>query len=149
MPRRKDRIPVVLDTNVVLGFYLSRERESANSKVYRLWRDRRQLQMVVSDETVTECLEVLGRLGVSASRIARLRERFRRRETVTHVALGARPTESRDPDDNIILAAAVAGKAKFLITNDRDLLDIPAAAKNRFKFNIMTPSAFLAHIARR
>jgi predicted nucleic acid-binding protein len=32
---------------------------------------------------------------------------------------------------------------KFLITNDHDLLDIPAEQKRKFKFEILTPAAFL------
>ncbi len=91
----------------------------------------------------TKPLEILLRLGVSAERIKLLKERFERRQTVTHVKLGGRPTVSRDPDDNLVLATALAGKAKFLITNDRDLLDMPASAKRKFKFAIVTPSAFL------
>jgi putative PIN family toxin of toxin-antitoxin system len=143
---RKDRTPVVLDTNVVIGYYLSTNPQSANAKVYLLWRTRRWLQLIVSDETVTEYLDVLRRLGVSEPRIQRLEERIRRRETVTHVNLGARPTESRDPDDNLMLATASAGKAAYLVTNDRDLLDIPVAGRRKFKFTILTPAQFLAEL---
>jgi len=136
-------VPVVLDTNVIIAFHLSTNPQSANVKVYRLWRNERRLQLIVSDETISEYLEILLRLGVSAERIKLLKERFERRQTVTHVKLGGRPTVSRDPDDNLVLATALAGKAKFLITNDRDLLDMPASAKRKFKFAIVTPSAFL------
>jgi putative PIN family toxin of toxin-antitoxin system len=111
-----------------------------------LWRDHRELQLVVSDETVAEYFEVLQRHGVSERRIRHLDKRLRRRETVTHVGLGARPTASRDPDDNVVLAAAVAGKVKFLITNDNDLLDLPEGERKKFKFTILSPSEFLARI---
>ena len=53
---------------------------------------------------------------------------------------------SRDPDDNLLLATAVAGKAKFLITHDRDLLDLPEAQRRKFKFEIVTPGDFLARL---
>jgi predicted nucleic acid-binding protein len=52
---------VVLDTNVLIAYYLSKKKDSANSKVFLLWRPRRRLQLVVSDEVVTEYLEVLQR----------------------------------------------------------------------------------------
>jgi predicted nucleic acid-binding protein len=71
---------------------------------------------------VGEYLEVLERLGVAATRTRRLKERIESRETVTYIRLGGHPTESRDPDDNLMLATAAAGKAKFLITNDRESL---------------------------
>lgn len=144
MPRRKDRIPVVFDTNVILGFYLSSRPSSVNSKVYRLWRDHRRLQLLVSAEIVTEYLEVLERVGISVQRIKRLAEALAKYQTVTRVTLGARPAASRDADDDLFLATALAGKAKFLITRDYDLLDLPNIAKKKFKFKIISPAEFLA-----
>lgn len=146
MPPRKKRIVVVLDTNVVVGFYLSRNQASPNAQVFRLWRDRRKLQLILSSELTAEYLEVLPRLGVGENKVARLAERLERRETVTHVNLGARATESRDPEDNFLLSTAAAGKAHFLVTNDRDLLDIPALQRKRFKFEIVTPRALLTRL---
>ena len=143
MSPRKDRIPVVLDTNVLVAYYLSKKKDSANSKVFLLWRTVRRLQLVVSDEVVAEYLEILQRLGVPQVRISRLEERIRSRKTVSHTKLGIRPTESRDPDDNLILATAVAGNAQYIVTNDLDLLDIPESAKKKFRFAIVTPGQFL------
>jgi putative PIN family toxin of toxin-antitoxin system len=143
---RKDRIAVVLDTNVVIGYYLSTHPQSANARVYLLWRTRRVLQLVVSNDTVTEYMEILKRVGIPDVRVRRLEERIRKRETVTHVNLGAHPTESRDPDDNLMLATAAAGRAAYLVTNDRDLLDIPADDRKKFKFAILTPAQFLAEL---
>lgn len=144
MPPRKERIAVVLDTNVVLGFYLSRRPLSTNSQIFRLWRDERKLQLIVSDPMMKEYLEVLTRLKVAERQINLLTDRLRRRGTVTRVELGARSRASRDPDDNPILSTAMAGRAKFLVTNDRDLLDIRTAEKRKFKFEIVTPAKFLA-----
>lgn len=149
MSPRKDRTSVVLDTNILIGYYLSRKKDSVNSKVFLFWRTRRRLQLVVSDEVVAEYLEVLRRLGVADVRIDRLEERIRSRETVSHINLGALPTESRDPDDNVMLATAAAGRAQYLVTNDRDLLDIPDSAQKKFKFAIVTPSQLLAKLADR
>ena len=144
MPPRKERIAVVLDTNVVLGYYLSQRPLSTNSRVFRLWRDERKLQLIVSDPIMEEYLEVLVRLKVAEKQIELLADRLRRRRTVTHVQLGARSRASRDPGDNPILATAMAGRAKFLVTNDRDLLDIGPTEKRKFKFEIITPAKFLA-----
>jgi predicted nucleic acid-binding protein len=71
-----------------------------------------------------EYLEVLARLMLLSPLIKRLEERLIRRTTVTHVRLGSRPNVSRDPDDNIMIATARSGKAQFVVTNDRDLLEI-------------------------
>lgn len=144
MPPRKERIAVVLDTNVVIGYYLSRRPLSTNSRVFRLWRDERKLQLIVSDPIIEEYLDVLARLKVADRQIELLADRLRRRTTVTRVQLGARPRASRDPEDNHILATAIAGRAKFLVTNDRDLLDIKLTEKRKFRFEIIAPAKFLA-----
>ena len=147
MPPRKERIAVVLDTNVFVGYYLSRAPQSANARVVRLWRDQRKLQLIVSDAIVTEYLEILSRLQVEEQRSNRLAEHLQRHDTVTHVRLGPRFAASRDPDDNTMLATAVVGKAKFLVTNDRDLLDISTAQRRKLKFEIVRPQEFLAGLA--
>lgn len=146
MSPRKDRTAVVLDTNVLIAYYLSKKKDSASSKIFQLWRTRRRLQLIVSDEVIAEYLEVLQRLGVPDVRITRLEERIRRRQTVSHTKLGARPTESRDPDDNLVLATAVAGKAEYVVTNDRDLLDIPNSARKKFRFAIVRPTELLLEL---
>ena len=149
MPPRKRRIPVVFDTNVIVGFYLSRTPSSANQQAFRLWRDQRKLQLIVSDEILREYLEVLTRLGVSEPLVIRLEKRFARRTTVTNVRLGSRPKVSRDPDDNLMVATARSGKARFLVTNDRDLLDITAQEQARLRLGIVTPNELLARIRRK
>ncbi len=93
-----------------------------------------------------EYLEILVRLSVPKKRIEKLQEILLTYDIVTRVRLGKRPTASRDTDDNLILATAIVGKAKFLITNDLDLLDISDKDKRRFKFEILKPAEFLARL---
>ena len=95
---------------------------------------------------VTEYLEVLQRLQVEEQRLQRFAERLQQRETVSHIKLGPRFALSRDPDDNILLAMAVTGKAQFLVTNDRDLLDLPASLRKKFKFEIVRPQELLTRL---
>lgn len=144
MPRRKDRLPVVLDTNVIANYFLSRRTLSASARIFALWFRQRKLQLIVCDELVAEYLEILSRLRVPDQKIEQFRERLRIRQTVTHINLGARHAISRDPDDDVLLATAAAGHAQFLVTSDHDLLDIPFAQKKRFRFDIVTPAAFLS-----
>jgi putative PIN family toxin of toxin-antitoxin system len=100
----------------------------------------------VSDEVIQEYLDVLSRLGVPELLVKRLAERFARRKTVTHVSLGSRPKISRDPDDDIVIATARSGKARFLVTNDYDLLDTPTSEQTRLRLIIVTPADLLARI---
>lgn len=86
---------------------------------------------------------VLGELNISANLVTNFTASLHESGTVTRVNLGKRFTESRDPKDNPFLSTAGAGRAKFLVTNDRDLLDIPEGEKRKFKFRIITPRAFL------
>lgn len=146
MPPRKERIAVVFDTNILIANYLGKNPKSAVRKIFGLWRIHRKLQLIVSKETVAEYLEILERVNIPSKRIDTFLERIEKRLTVTKVSLGKIPTESRDVDDNLILATALVGKADFLITNDKDLLDIAEADKKKFKFRIVSPIEFLQAI---
>ena len=80
---------IVLDTNVVVGYYLGRNPHSARARVFQLWRYERKLQLIISDEVEAEYFEVLERLGAAEKRVERFREVLQQRQTVTHVNLGA------------------------------------------------------------
>jgi putative PIN family toxin of toxin-antitoxin system len=142
VPAKKKRLPVVLDTNVVIANYLSTNPQSPNVITVRLWRERK-LQLIVSEEIEDEYIEVLNRLGRSENYLANFTTSLYESGTVTRVNLGKRFTDSRDPKDNPFLSTAAAGGAKFLVTGDSDLLDIPEPVKRKFKFRILTPKAFL------
>lgn len=142
MARKKERLPLVLDTNVIVAYYLSTSPQSPNVATVRLWRERK-LQLIFSDEIVNEYANILNRLNVAENLVANFITSLHESGTATHVNLGKRFTESRDPKDNPFLSTAAAGHAEFLVTNDPDLLDIPETAKRKFKFRILTPKAFL------
>jgi putative PIN family toxin of toxin-antitoxin system len=142
MPR-KSRVAVVFDTNIIVGQLLAKTRRSANARVYDLWLVKRQLQLIVSEPIVTEYLELLERIGVKTENIARFHERLLNSPIVTQTNLGKRFNDSRDSDDNVMLDTAQTGRAKFLVTNDRDLLEISDEAKRKFSFQIVKPTEFL------
>jgi len=75
--------------------------------------------------------------------VAEWRQRFAEDKRCTMVRLGRRYTESRDPDDNLLLATALAGRADYLLTNDRDLLDLPMEFQAKLPFLILPPWAFI------
>jgi putative PIN family toxin of toxin-antitoxin system len=140
---RKRRIGVVLDTNVIVAFLLGADRATAVGEVVRRWREIREVQLIVSEPVVAEYLEVARRLGIDELIVARFAWRIKSHPTVTHVNLGPRIVASRDPDDDVFLTTARAGKAAYLITNDRDLLDIPAERRKMFRFQVVRPGEFL------
>lgn len=143
MPPRKERLPVVLDTNVIVGFFTSRTRRSDNARVFDAWLVARRLQLIISPPLLGEYLELLDRIGIEAARVRRFRQRLQTLPTVTRVNLGKRFPVSRDPDDDALLATAHAGRALYLVTSDRDLLEIPGEARQPFRFEIVRPSELL------
>ncbi len=58
MPRRKDRLPVVFDTNVIVGYLLRRRLKSATSRIFDLWYKQHHLDLIVSDEVIAEYHEL-------------------------------------------------------------------------------------------
>ena len=144
MPTRKRRAAVVVDTNVFIRSFKARDNTNPNRRIVRLWLLERRLQLVVSRELTAEYLEIFAEvLGMDAALIDGWRLRFEEDPRVTVVRLGRRYTESRDPDDNVLLATAQAGKARCLVTNDRDLLELPTEVRRSLPFAIWTPGEFL------
>ena len=143
MPPRKARVPVVLDTNVIVGFFLSKTRQSANARVFDSWLITHRLQLIVSPPIIAEYLELLERVSIDIGRIESFKLRMEAASTVTRVNLGKRFMFSRDPDDNTLLDTAHTGRARYLATNDRDLLEIPPKEHRGFRFEIVRPAELL------
>ena len=102
------------------------------------------MQLIVSDELIAEYLDVFSDvLGLKDSTCAAWRERFERDGRTSVVQLGRRFAESRDSDDNLLLAVAHAGNAEWLITNDKDLLELPEQFQRSLPFTVARPSEFL------
>jgi len=142
MVRRQDRIAVVLDTNVIVRALTNSSGLSASARVYRLWQQR-QIQLIISSELTQEYLEVLAELGVAASRLDKFAHRLLTRDTVTSVHLSHFIRVERDPTDEPILSTAASGPAQYLLTLDKDLLELPATLKRTLRFQILTPAQFL------
>lgn len=150
MVARKQRIPVVLDTNVLVRALKSRGSASPNQRTVRLWLLEKRLQLIVSDDLIDEYLGVFQKiLYMEDELIERWRDRFANDPRSTVVNLGRRYSESRDPDDNLLLATATSGNCEYLVTNDRDLLDLPPEFQRTLKYEILTPKQFLQTVGAR
>ena len=147
MVRRKERTPVVVDTNVFVRSFKARNRASPNRRVIDLWLLERRLQLILSQEIIDEYLGIFADiLDLDEETIEKWRRRFEQDNRSTVVGLGRRYTESRDPDDNLFLATAHAGQAEYLVSNDRDLLDLAEDFRSKLPFEIMTPSKFIREL---
>lgn len=147
MVERKHRCLVVLDTNVLVRALKTRSLASPNQRILRLWLIERKLQLVVSNDLVNEYIGVFAEiLKMSELALGRWRKRWLADSRTTVVNLGKRHRASRDPDDNLLLDTASAGQVAYLVTNDRDLLDLPVEFAKTLTFKVLPPSALLREL---
>jgi putative PIN family toxin of toxin-antitoxin system len=128
---------VILDTNVLLSRLLL--PDSITARVVRRLLDR--AQPIVSEETLTELAETLSRpkLDPYVSRPDRQSffELFARVAEWVPVTTTIR--RCRDPNDDKFLELALDGNAGWIITGDKELLELSPFQSTL----ILTPSAAL------
>ena len=127
---------VVVDTNVfVSSFFGGNPR-----KIVDLWKSG-QVTICLSKPIIDEYVEVLQRLGLQNEReLGELLNLFARG---LHVLFSANPPElhlvKEDPDDDKFIECAVALKADFVISGDKNLI----AIQDYMSIRIVTPKEFL------
>lgn len=133
---------VVLDTNVVLSALVFRS-ESANRLRYA-WQ-RGACRPLVSTATARELLRVLAypkfRLSID-ERQELLADYLPFTTSVRITTPAPEVPQCRDPHDFIFLELATAGRARLLVSGDRDLL----ALAGKTEFGVVTPADFLLHL---
>jgi len=144
---KKDRIRAVFDTNLFITRFIKHNRYGINRRVIDLWQEQRKIQLIISPHLRDEYLYVLENyVKVSKYRLETLKIRLETASYISLVNSGKRFYLSRDPKDNMLIDTAHIGKAKFLITCDKDLLEIPKYELKGFRFEIFTPFEFLRQI---
>ena|SRR5579872_1829483 len=117
MPER-----IVIDTNVLVSAALS--KHSTPRKVLSIVLEHHSL--LVSEETLAELEEVFDRPKLN--RYSRIEDRINLLRTLIDksiiVAINSHITDCPDPEDNKFLELAVDGKATYILSGDRDLLDM-------------------------
>lgn len=135
----------VLDTNVVISATLI--RGGNEDRILRAWQ-RGAFELVFSPQILDE----LGR-ALSYERLQKF-QWMTEREIIAllqmlaqeSVLVSGRVTlkASRDPEDDKFLAAAIEGQARYVVSGDRDLLDVKAYRGIR----IVRPAVFLKILRR-
>ncbi len=137
---------VVVDTNVIISALIS--PCGAPGQIIAAWH-RRQIAVVMSDAMLVEVREavhyprVRRRIPLSDEELATVLDELESATNVldepAHVAVLI-----RDPDDAIFVEAAVAGGADYIVTGDRDLLELASYEGIR----IVTPADFVKLLPR-
>jgi putative PIN family toxin of toxin-antitoxin system len=114
----RKKLRAVLDTNVPIAAHLSRNPNSPTAELLRRWKDKEFVQLY-SDGTLDELnrkfVEKEIDPQIAAEYIAHLIESG----IYVEVAPGdIEPVIPDDPDDDLIVACAVAGEATHIVTYD-------------------------------
>ena len=119
-------IRVVFDTNVLISVLLS--PGGVPGQLVQAWREER-LSLCLSEELLAELEEVVARphLRKAATMKPKLVKEFLerlRKDAEFHVEeLILEPTVPTDPDDDVIVATAVATNAQVIVSGDSDLFE--------------------------
>lgn len=127
---------IVVDTNVFVSSFFG-----GNPKqVIDYWKNG-EITICLSKSIIEEYLNVLTRMNLgNEQELVELLALFRKGFNCLFTAQPPRlRIVERDPDDNKFIECAVAANAKYIITGDKDLLEI----KSYFDLIIITPSFFL------
>lgn len=134
-------IKIVLDTNVFISGLLY---GGMSYKILKLITDNK-LQLCASEELAKEVVEKFKAHEASEEQIVDV-EKYLRKEGVLSIPT-IKVTVSRDPKDNYLLELAETSEADYLITRDKDLLELP---KKRWKnTKIIKPEEFLVYLRSR
>jgi uncharacterized protein len=127
---------IVVDTNT---FIASGWRINAHARRVFASIARRRFRLAVSAAILEEYRGVSGRLRFAGKNYAGLLSWVEKHALLVEPApLGK--GRSRDPKDDIFLACALAAKAKFIVSNDQDLLELGKP----FGIEIVRPARFIA-----
>ena len=126
---------VLYDTNVIVGILSCRESILAFKKAIQ----HGEIVHISSAYILSEVEAVLTAKLRLTKQKAKVAARLLGRQSVV-VSPGKIDKICRDPFDDYVLAAAVAGKADYLVTADKDLLVL----EKHEKVTIVTPNEFAA-----
>ena len=119
-------LKAVIDVNLFISGMISKKGNPA--KLLQLWRDRAFI-VVISEQMVEELVRVL--------RYPRIRNKYNLKDEDIELAVGTIrrfaivladaikiDVIKDDPDDNKVLACALAVKADYIVSGDNHLLDL-------------------------
>lgn len=130
----KRTVKVVLDTNILISSLVFGGKPSEILEMIR----GKEIKGVISPVLLAELGDVLAKkFGYPKSRVLQVQEKLKQYFKIVHPARIVEVV--RDDDDNRVLEVAVEGGSKYVVTGDKDLLDL----KKYGGIKILTPTKFL------
>jgi hypothetical protein len=144
--KRGGKPKVVIDTNILISS--TNASTGKPNQVIKAWKEG-LFFLVTSDQILEELQDVAKREGLRnkyrlfPERIHGLSESLKMgADRIIPLSEQSLPISSRDAKDNKLLACALGGEADYLVTGDRDLLDLNSNPKIG-NLKIVSPSDFL------
>jgi putative PIN family toxin of toxin-antitoxin system len=129
-------VRVIIDTNLWISFLITKDFSKLDEIIFT-----KKCLLIFSEELLEEFLEVIKRPKFrrffTQTDIENILETID--EYAEFVTVQTKTAICRDPKDNFLLSLSEDGKADFLLTGDKDLLDINIFNQTK----IITMSAFL------
>ena len=129
MPKSKP-LKLIIDTNLWVSFIISNKQSILDPFLLN-----EEARLLFSTELITEIQETIKKprlkkyFGTNA-----LEEMLSTLEPfIDLIQVESNVTVCRDPKDNFLLALAKDGKADYLLTGDKDLLDLVKFGKTKIK----------------
>lgn len=145
--KKDDKLRVILDTNIIVSAVLI--DKSNPNKILTAWQNK-LFTLLISEKLLKEIQEILKRekivqeYDLSQEEIGKLIINLEKiAELIISLKEEKLPIHCRDPKDDMILSLAIFGNADYLVTGDKDLLDLKNE-KEIGKLKIVTPKEFLA-----
>ena len=132
----------VLDSSVIVSAFLS--SAGASAEVLRLWQKDRAFQVITSDPILGEVIRVLLEHDIADSLVEDFVAAIHLLALVTDNLYVVRYV-TQDPSDDIFLAAALEGRANYIVTLDRHLLSL----KQYHGVRVVRPAQFLRQLRTR
>lgn len=134
-------IRAVLDANVLIAATIN-VKSSVTSEIYQNFLNQ-SFTLIVSPEMLEEVKEVINRDRIVKRHKRSLEERqaiINELAELSYLVPGNTKVEVvRDPDDNKMIVAGIEGRADYIVTRDRDLIDL----KEYQGIKIITPEEFM------
>lgn len=127
---------IIVDTNLWISFIISKKFSSLDDLLYTN-RVRIIFSLALLEELETTISKPKLRKYFSETALADMLDSFE--PFIDFISVKSKVEICRDPKDNFLLALAHDGKADYLLTGDKDLLDIAMLGKT----TILTITDFL------